>query len=381
MIQYSLEALDTEKILTGELDPDKVVYIKYQDVPKNTAGSLVFDKNTDLTFVRKFINLQVAKTTRGKFKTVIDCDFKEFTRPVMDPNAFLKARLAALEAEVERLTPDAERAKKEALAIKANTVAVQAPINNVQSLTATTAEGNTMTASEYAANIANSTIATQAPGGIFEVVGEGTTTTNATVTTMPKSNVKVQIDANVLGMFQGIITNNGKVVKALHYEEPRVAVISSLLSNEIVLQSGDYLGLNLIPDNPLLQYSTLQLIGSQQGVIAERTGLGLLSFNNLLKPGQDYTIKFFSRPLQLNEFDDARDELQQIINKFTTNRPPLVDILKDVGKFILQNGGSLKEFIKNIAEGNYSKTNNPLVILNNSIAQNLLEYVYKYGVY
>ena len=208
-----------------------------------------------------------------------------------------------------------------------------------------------------------------------------TTTPAASATSMPVSDVKVQIDANILGMFQGIITNNGKVVKVLHYEEPRVAAVSSLLSNEIALKSGDYLGLNLIPDNPLLQYSTLQLIGSQQGVIAERAGIGLLSFNNLLKPGQDYTIKFFSRPLQLDEFDDARDELQQIINKFTTNRPSLVDVLKDLGKFILQNGGSLKEFIKNIAEGNYSKTNNPLVILNNSIAQNLLEYVYKYGVY
>jgi hypothetical protein len=380
MIQYSLEKIDPEKILTGELDPDKVVYVKYQDVPKNAAGNLIFDKNTDLTFVRKFVNLQVAKPTRGKFKTVIDCDFKEFVRPTVDPNTFLRARLEALEAEVERLTPDAERAKKEFLDTKASTVAIQAPTNNLQSLTAIPER---MTVSEYAASIQN-IAATQAPGRIFEVVGEGTDTTTTTTTaaaTMPKSNVKVQIDANILGMFQGIITNNGKVVKVLHYQEPRIAAVSSLLSNEIALQSGDYIGLNLIPDNPLLQYSTLQLIGSQQGVIAERTGIGLLSFNNLLKPGQDYTIKFFSRPLALNEFDDARDELQQIINKFTTNRPSLGDVLKDLAKFIIQNGGSLKEFIKNIAEGNYSKTNNPLVILNNSIAQNLLEYVYKYGVY
>ncbi len=355
MIQYSLEKIDPEKILTGELDPDKVVYVKYQDVPKNAAGNLIFDKNTELTFVRKFVNLQVAKPTRGKFKTVIDCDFKEFVRPTVDPNTFLRTRLEALEAEVARLTPATE------LTIQPETIQ-ELPTNILPS--------GVVSSSFNQATTVNNAIPTPTP--------VASTTTAATMT---KSNVNVQIDANILGMFQGIITNNGKVVKVLHYQEPRIAAVSSLLSNEITLQSGDYLGLNLIPDNPLLQYSTLQLIGSQQGVIAERTGIGLLSFNNLLKPGQDYTIKFFSRPLQLDEFDDARDELQQIINKFTTNRPSLVDVLKDVAKFIIQNGGSLKEFIKNIAEGNYSKTNNPLVILNNSIAQNLLEYVYKYGVY
>jgi len=73
---------DPDKLFTGEIDPTVVVPIKYQEFPRNAAGTVVLDKNQDLEPYRNLFSLFVSKPSATTFNQVINTDFLEFTATI-----------------------------------------------------------------------------------------------------------------------------------------------------------------------------------------------------------------------------------------------------------------------------------------------------------
>jgi hypothetical protein len=74
---YDLHEFSPTKIISGEIDPTKVVPIKYQPLPTNSAGMVIVNKNDDLTYLKRLSNLYAVKTKQSKFETVVDTAFTE----------------------------------------------------------------------------------------------------------------------------------------------------------------------------------------------------------------------------------------------------------------------------------------------------------------
>ena len=74
---YNLQEFDPYKIISGEIDPKKVVPTKYRELPTNSAGMIIVDKNLDLTYLRKLSSLYTTKTKQSKFESVVDTEFTE----------------------------------------------------------------------------------------------------------------------------------------------------------------------------------------------------------------------------------------------------------------------------------------------------------------
>lgn len=82
---YNLHEFAPDKIISGEIDPKKVVPIKYQPLPTNSVGMLIVDKNQDLTYLRKLSSLYTIKTRQTKFESIIDTAFTELEPLPQDP--------------------------------------------------------------------------------------------------------------------------------------------------------------------------------------------------------------------------------------------------------------------------------------------------------
>lgn len=74
---YDLHEFEPSKIISGEIDPKKVVPIKYQPLPSNSVGMTIIDKNQDLTYFRKLTSLYTIKTRQTKFESVVNTTFTE----------------------------------------------------------------------------------------------------------------------------------------------------------------------------------------------------------------------------------------------------------------------------------------------------------------
>ena len=104
MISYELHEFDPAKIMTGEINPDKIVPIKFPPFEKDSKGMTIIDKNQDVSSKRILVNLNTQKTSQTKFNQVIDVEFTEFARKDSGaPINFLQAKIDALEAERQRL--------------------------------------------------------------------------------------------------------------------------------------------------------------------------------------------------------------------------------------------------------------------------------------
>lgn len=77
---YNLHEFNPDKILSGEIEPVKVVPTKYQQYDINSSGMIIIDKTEDLTYQRKLISLYTEKTKQSKFESVIDINFSELER-------------------------------------------------------------------------------------------------------------------------------------------------------------------------------------------------------------------------------------------------------------------------------------------------------------
>lgn len=101
----ALIKFDKWKILSGEIVPEKVVPVKYQQYTKNAKGSTVVDLNTtSIDSTKKLLSLHTAKTSQIKFNQVIDTSFQDF--PVQENDnaiVLLQSRLNALLGEKNSL--------------------------------------------------------------------------------------------------------------------------------------------------------------------------------------------------------------------------------------------------------------------------------------
>ena len=104
MISYELHEFDPAKVMTGEINPDKIEPIKFPPFEKDSKGMTIIDKNQDVSSKRILVNLNTQKTSQTKFNQVIDVEFTEFARKDSGaPINFLQAKIDALEAERQRL--------------------------------------------------------------------------------------------------------------------------------------------------------------------------------------------------------------------------------------------------------------------------------------
>lgn len=76
---YSLQEFYTPKIVTGEINPDDVNPIKYQEYATSSLGVTILNENIDLSNNRKFINLYTGKASWKKVNQVIDTKFSELS--------------------------------------------------------------------------------------------------------------------------------------------------------------------------------------------------------------------------------------------------------------------------------------------------------------
>jgi len=101
---YELHEFDPDKIITGEINPDKIEPFKYSAFMRDSKGMSIIDKNTDLSNYRSLVNLNTTKTSQTKFNQVIDIEFAEFTRKDTGaPINFLQAKIDALDTERQKL--------------------------------------------------------------------------------------------------------------------------------------------------------------------------------------------------------------------------------------------------------------------------------------
>lgn len=82
---YDLHEFAPDKIISGEIDPKKVVPIKYQPLPTNSVGMVIVDKNQDLTYLRKLTSLYTIKTRQTKFESIVDTTFTELEPIPQEP--------------------------------------------------------------------------------------------------------------------------------------------------------------------------------------------------------------------------------------------------------------------------------------------------------
>jgi len=100
---YDLHEFDPTKIITKEIDPEKVESAKFLPYDKNSKGSTIIDRNKEIVGNRTLISLQTTKSSQAKFNQIISIDFEEFTEPINDSTLFLQAKIQALETAKSKL--------------------------------------------------------------------------------------------------------------------------------------------------------------------------------------------------------------------------------------------------------------------------------------
>lgn len=103
---YELYEFDPDKIVTGEINPDQIDPLLYVTFERNDKGTVIIDKNKDLTNQKTLINLNVSKTSTVKFNQVIDAVIQEFTEDLDSTLAFLENKVASLESSTQRNRAD-----------------------------------------------------------------------------------------------------------------------------------------------------------------------------------------------------------------------------------------------------------------------------------
>lgn len=100
---YELHEYDPDKIVTGQINPDRIDPLLFPEYKKNTNGIVIFDKNsTELSTQRTLINLTSTKTSVKKFNEIVDTEIQEFTETLNLDTTFLSNKIAALESALER---------------------------------------------------------------------------------------------------------------------------------------------------------------------------------------------------------------------------------------------------------------------------------------
>lgn len=103
MAIYELHELDPDKLVTGEIDPNKIKPIKFQPFEKNSKGLTIIDKNKDLSNSKNFISLWASKPSQQKFNQVVDIEFSDFVEKESTPLTFMQNKMSVLESTKSQL--------------------------------------------------------------------------------------------------------------------------------------------------------------------------------------------------------------------------------------------------------------------------------------
>ena len=241
---YSLQSLDNDKILTGELNVTDTSALMFVTASKNAVGVVVLDKNTDLANTRTFINLQNRRTTKQKFFEVVDTEFKEFTKPVADPAMFLKAKISALQNQIQKLQSQ----------IGQDDVQINSLKKQIQNLTNLLSGGNNPSGlQEYISNVVNNTATVgtlqgnvtnnATVSGIGTNIGQvntaGSFGTNNSTTNTGTSNTSTDIDPVIKYIFTTDISNNANQFTIYVNGTPKLYITKSNLSGSFTAKDKD----------------------------------------------------------------------------------------------------------------------------------------------
>jgi hypothetical protein len=118
MAIYELHEFNPDKIFTGAINPSAVKNIKHTQFERSAIGTVIIDKNKDLSSHKQLISLATTKTSQKKFNQVIDIEFADF--PLADNgNAlqFLITKIDQLEQDRENALAarDVDRSQIDAL--------------------------------------------------------------------------------------------------------------------------------------------------------------------------------------------------------------------------------------------------------------------------
>ena len=81
MKAYNLFQFDPIKLGTGEIDPTKVIPMRYTPIEQNNIGVVLVDQNKDLSNSRRFLSAYTTKASINKVSQVLNLSFIEFLPP------------------------------------------------------------------------------------------------------------------------------------------------------------------------------------------------------------------------------------------------------------------------------------------------------------
>ena len=94
---YELTEYNSDKIITGEINPG-LINSNIATYEKNSEGTIIIDKNKDLSNQKMLISLNTTKISNTKFNQIIDTEFQDFILKADTSLLFLESKLAALQA-------------------------------------------------------------------------------------------------------------------------------------------------------------------------------------------------------------------------------------------------------------------------------------------
>ena len=94
---YELTEYNSDKIITGEINPG-LINSNIATYEKNSEGTIIIDKNKDLSNQKMLISLNTTKISNTKFKQIIDIEFQDFVIKADTSLLFLESQLASLQA-------------------------------------------------------------------------------------------------------------------------------------------------------------------------------------------------------------------------------------------------------------------------------------------
>ena len=106
---YTTQEIQPAKIITGEINPDKVINFKYQPYPTSSLGVIVVDENSNVSESRKFISLYALKSSWQKFQQVVDTTFSELE---ILGNPPLEFTLSLMDVQAQNLQVTAHKGAK-----------------------------------------------------------------------------------------------------------------------------------------------------------------------------------------------------------------------------------------------------------------------------
>ena len=94
---YELIEYNSDKLITGEINPELVASNVNSPYEKNSSGTIIIDKNKDLTKRKMLISLTATKISNAKFNEIIDTEFQDFVEAVDLSQNFLSSQINGMQ--------------------------------------------------------------------------------------------------------------------------------------------------------------------------------------------------------------------------------------------------------------------------------------------